>query len=154
MTEVTIYSPVNGTAVPMSQVPDPVFSGNIMGQGVAVIPTGTTVVAPVDGEITATTRTNHAFCIRSEEGLDLLIHLGIDTVNLGGKGFVCYVTRGQKVKRGDRIMDYDLKLCKKKGLDPIVPCVVLSGEDFPRCLPHTGPVKAGETPILTCGTEE
>ena len=154
MKQETVYAPLTGSAVPMAQVPDPVFAENVIGQGVAILPTDPVAVAPVDGEITAVARTYHAFCIRTDQGLDLLIHLGIDTVNLGGKGFTCYVEKGQRVRRGDPVIRLDLKLCARKKLQVISPCIVVNGEEFPVCKPLLGPVKAGETPIMICAEGE
>ena len=149
MAQEIIYAPFTGTAVPMTQVPDPAFSENHIGQGVAVQPADGVVVSPADGVISALTRTNHAFCVTTDAGTELLIHIGIDTVKLEGKGFKCYVQKGQRVRRGDKVMKFDLRLCQKHNLNVISPCVVISSEEIAAVQPHTGPVKAGQTPILT-----
>jgi glucose-specific phosphotransferase system IIA component len=152
MKEETVYSPITGTAVLMQEVPDPVFTENILGVGLAIWPTESKVVAPFDGIVSEVTGTNHAICLTSDAGLELLIHLGINTVKLKGQGFQRYVKKGQRIKRGDPLIEFDFSLCDGKILHAISPCLVANGERFSVHFTHLGAVCAGETPILHCGT--
>lgn len=149
----TIYSPITGNAVSMREVPDPVFTENILGIGLAILPTASTVVAPFDGTVSEVTGTNHAICLTSDTGLELLIHLGINTVRLKGQGFQRYVEKGQRIKRGDSLLEFDFTLCDGKILHAVSPCLVSNEAQFPVHFMHEGAVCAGETPIMHCGTE-
>jgi len=122
--KVKIMSPATGKVVPIEKVPDEVFSGKVLGDGAAVIPTTGTVVSPVNGEVTSVAEGLHAYTIRSEDGLDILVHIGLDTVSLRGEGFKSKVNKGHKVKCGDIICEFDIELLKKRGLNPIIPVVV------------------------------
>ena len=101
-----ILSPVTGNAIPLDQVPDPVFSQKIIGDGIAVIPTKGTIVSPVDGEVASVAETLHAFGFRTEDGLELLIHVGLETVGLKGECFEVFVKPGDKVKAGDPVANF------------------------------------------------
>ncbi|MEG0386713.1 MAG: PTS glucose transporter subunit IIA, partial [Niameybacter sp.] len=102
---IEIISPMTGEAIDLSQVPDPVFSEKMVGDGIAIIPTENRVVAPCDGKIVQIFPTNHAIGIETTTGLDLLIHIGIDTVDLKGEGFKRLVEEGDTVKMGDPILE-------------------------------------------------
>ena len=104
-----------GKVLSLEMVKDPVFSKKIMGDGFAIEPTNGEVVAPCDGEIVTVFPTGHASGLRDKNGREILIHLGIDTVELKGKGFKPFVTEGQKVKAGDRLAEMDLELVKEAG---------------------------------------
>lgn len=108
-----IKSPVEGTTYSISKVKDPVFSKKMMGDGVVIKPTSSKIYAPIDGTLTTVFPTSHAYGITNKEGLSLLIHIGLDTVNLGGKGFVAYVTQGAKVKKGTLLAEIDIPFIKK-----------------------------------------
>ena len=99
-----MVSPMSGKMVSVREIPDEVFSEKIIGDGAAVIPDDDTVVAPIDGEIVQVADTGHAFCIHSDDGLDVLLHIGVDTVNMKGTGFEPCVSAGQKVKMGEKIV--------------------------------------------------
>ena len=102
-----IYAPVPGKCIDISQVPDRVFSQKVMGDGIAVIPSKNIICAPCDGIVTMIFETNHAFEIKSKDGTEVLIHIGLETVNLQGKGFERLVSCGTKVKHGDPIIEVD-----------------------------------------------
>lgn len=146
-----IYSPVSGTAVPTSEVPDETFSRDIIGPGVAIVPDSNLYVAPFDGVVTVLTKTLHAVCLRSDAGIDLLIHIGIDTVTLGGEGFESYVNQGDRVRKGDKLIRTNLRLCRKNGLDTISPCVIINSAELESFEPFYGKVQAGKTEIARCG---
>lgn len=133
-----ILSPVSGKAVPMSEVNDPTFSQEILGKGVAVIPSEGRVVAPASGEVLVMFETKHAVSIRTEEGAELIIHIGLDTVNLRGEHFTAHVAQGDHVKAGDLLVEFDIEAIKGAGYDVITPIVVCNTPKFPDMVCHTG----------------
>lgn len=106
--EIVIMSPMTGEVKPLSETPDPTFAQGMMGDGVVVFPTEGKVVAPFDGEVTFVFATKHAIGLQSDTGLEMLIHVGIDTVQLDGKGFTTHVTDGDKIKQGDLLIEFDM----------------------------------------------
>ncbi len=141
----TIYSPVKGMAADISEAPDEAFAGRMMGDGAMVIPQEQTVYAPADGEVSFVFDTKHAIGFESAQGTALLLHMGIDTVNLGGKGFTVFVKDGDKVKKGDALMKLDLEFLKKNApsLASPVLCTELSENQKIRLL-KSGGIEAGE----------
>lgn len=141
----TIYSPVNGTAADLSETPDEAFAGRMMGDGAMVIPEDGMVYAPEDGEVSFVFETKHAIGFETASGIAMLLHMGIDTVNLNGQGFEVFVENGTKVKKGDRLMKLDVEFLKKNApsLASPVLCTELSENQKIRLL-KTGPVKAGD----------
>ena len=125
-----ITAPISGKVESLKDTNDKVFSSEMMGKGAAIIPESTQVVAPADGTITVSYPTGHAYGIKTSDGADILIHLGIDTVNLKGKGFESSVKQGDKVKQGDLLGTYDYELVKKEGYDPTVMVVVTNTNDY------------------------
>lgn len=144
---------VSGTAVPMRLVPDETFSQNIMGDGVAIQPRDCIFVAPFDGEVTAIAKSYHAFCLKGEGGIEVLVHIGLDTVKLAGEGFTCFVQKGDRVKRGDRIIQIDDAVMKNNEVDWISPCVVLSSDQISNIDHDYGNVVAGRSTIMICHHE-
>ncbi len=122
--EETLVAPLTGKIVEIEQVPDPTFSQKLMGDGVAIDPAEGIVVSPVNGEVIQFFHTKHAIGIRSDAGLELLIHVGLDTVMMNGEGFVGHVKVGDKVKAGDRLLTFDLELVKEKAASTITPIVI------------------------------
>lgn len=140
-----IVSPVTGTVVALSEVPDETFAEEILGKGIAVIPEENKFYAPVDGEISTLFPTGHAIGITSTEGTELLIHIGLDTVQLNGEGFKAAVKEGQEVKRGDLLVECDLALIQKKGYPVITPVLVTNPDDYSEMeIIKTGKCMAGE----------
>ncbi|MGZ0087420.1 PTS sugar transporter subunit IIA [Caldibacillus thermoamylovorans] len=130
--EETIVAPLSGTIVPLEDVPDPVFAQKMMGDGIAIDPTDGDVVAPVDGEIIQLFPTKHAIGLRSEAGVELLIHVGIDTVSMNGEGFTAYVKAGDRVKRGERLLSVDVSLVREKAKSAITPIIITNGDALER----------------------
>lgn len=133
-----ILAPVSGKAVPMSEVNDPTFSQEILGKGVAIVPSEGKVVSPVDGEVVVVFETKHAVSIRTSYGAELIVHIGLDTVNLGGKYYTAYVSPGDHVKAGDLLVEFDMEKIKEEGYDVITPVLVCNTPDFPNMECHTG----------------
>lgn len=127
-TEETFIAPLTGTVKKIEDVPDPVFSQKMMGDGIAIEPTDGEVVSPVDGEIVQFFHTRHAIGIRSNTGLEILIHVGLDTVTMNGEGFTGHVKEGDKVKAGDKLISFDLELIKEKATSTITPVVITNGD--------------------------
>ena len=125
-----VLSPLAGRVIPLDQVPDPVFSAGTVGKGVGIEPTGTTVVAPGDGTIVVAQATGHAFGIKLDNGIELLIHVGIDTVNLEGRGFEVKVAKGDRVRTGDPLVTFDPKVITEAGYSLVTPVLVTNGRRF------------------------
>ena len=125
-----LASPCNGNAVKMTEVNDPTFSAEMLGKGAAVVPADGKIVSPCDGTITMLFNTLHAVGITSADGIEVLLHVGIDTVNLKGNGFTAHVKQGDMVKRGDLLLTADLDVIKAAGYDPTVMMVVTNTGDF------------------------
>ena len=123
---VTLLSPMTGQVILLSDVPDPVFASGKLGSGIAIIPEDGKVVAPCDATVLLAPSSGHAIGLRCENGIDILIHIGIDTVNLGGKGFTTHVQAKQKVHAGDPLVDVDLEVIANAGYSAATPIVVTS----------------------------
>ena len=117
-----------GKAIPLSEVPDEVFSGELLGKGVAVEPVEGKIFAPIDATVTSITDSRHAFTLMSEDGTDILVHIGVDTVSLSGEGFVSHVSAGERVRAGDLIAEADIDLIRSRGLSAICSVVVTEPE--------------------------
>ncbi len=146
---INILSPVTGKAVALEQVPDPVFSQKIIGDGIAVIPSDGRITSPVDGEVASVAETLHAYGFRTKEGLELLIHVGLETVGLKGECFQVHVKAGDQVKAGDLIAQVDLEALAKKQINPITPVLVCGGMEGKSLQYHEGDMEGGKTPVLT-----
>jgi len=145
---IQVASPLDGTVVELSAVPDPVFAGGVMGPGVAIEPTGDTVYAPGAGTVAAAQPTGHAFGLQLDSGVELLIHVGIDTVNLKGKGFDVKVKGGDRIEVGTPLVTFDRAVIERAGYALVTPVVVLNADQFDTVDPvGLGPVSAGQ-PLL------
>lgn len=127
---IELHAPIEGTAVALSDVPDPIFAAGKLGEGVAIEPTGTTVVAPAAGKVAATYPSGHAVGLKLENGIELLIHVGLDTVNLDGKGFSVKVAKGDIVAAGDALIEFDSEVIKEAGYPLITPVIVTNTRKF------------------------
>ena len=128
VSDAVLSSPVNGKVISLSEVKDTVFS--MVGDGVAIIPEEGILVAPEDGEITMVFETKHAIGLKTANGAELLFHIGIDTVQLEGKGFEAFVRSGEKVAKGQKLIAFDIDLIKEAGFDPTVICVVTNKDNY------------------------
>lgn len=126
----TISAPLNGEVVALENVNDPVFSSGAMGKGAAIKPSGNQVVAPFDGEVQIAFPTGHAYGLKSDKGAEVLIHIGIDTVSLDGKGFDAKVQANQRIKKGDVLATFDSSVITEAGLDDTTMVIVTNTADF------------------------
>ncbi len=130
MKDIKISSPLNGTLIPLNQIDDPVFGSGAMGRGIAVKDPDGKVYSPFDGEITVFFPTKHAIGLKSDDGIELLIHVGMDTVKLNGEGFTAKADVGDKVKRGQLLLEFDSNVIKKAGYPTTTPVVVTNHTEF------------------------
>ena len=145
---IEIIAPLSGEIVKIEDVPDVVFAEKIVGDGVAIKPSGNKIVAPLNGKIGKIFETNHAFAIESDEGIELFVHFGIDTVELKGEGFTRVAEEGQQVKIGDTIIEIDLPLLESRAKSVLTPVVISNMETVVELTKLTGSVEAGKTPIM------
>ncbi|WP_124067322.1 beta-glucoside-specific PTS transporter subunit IIABC [Clostridium sp. E02] len=130
VTTISIKSPIKGAVIPLSQVEDAVFSGGVLGEGAAIIPTEGKVYAPADGIISAVADTKHAIGMKTDTGAEVLIHVGMDTVKLGGEGFTLHCKEGDKVKEGSLLLEFDQDKLKKAGLSLTTPVLISNMNHF------------------------
>lgn len=140
--EISITSPVEGKVIPLTEVKDPTFSQEILGKGAAIIPEKGVVYAPFDGKVDAVFETGHALGLVSEDGVELLVHVGIDTVNLKGKHFTPKKKSGDTMKKGDILLEFDIDKIKADGYDVTTPIIISNTEQFEK-------VKACEDKVVT-----
>lgn len=142
---IEIASPVKGTEIPLSEVKDEVFSKNIVGKGAAVIPSEGKVYSPVDGTVASVFDTKHAIGLVSEEGVEVLIHVGLDTVELGGQHFTAHVAQDDKVTKGQLLLEFDVDAIKAAGYDTVTPVVISNTDSYLDVLAaDAGEINAGD----------
>lgn len=145
---ITIASPVSGTVVPLTEVPDPTFAQGILGPGAAVQPSEGRIVAPANGTVDMMFDTGHAVSMTTSEGAELLIHVGIDTVQLEGKHYKACCKAGQQVKKGDVLIEFDPAAIKAEGYQIVTPILVCNPDAFTVQPAASGAVAAGDA-LLT-----
>lgn len=128
--EKIIYSPLKGKSIPLSKVQDATFAAGILGKGLAIEPEEGKVVAPFDGKVSAIVDTKHAIGLQGDSGVEVLIHIGMDTVNLEGKHYTVYVKEGDTVKTGDLLVTFDMEQIKKAGYELTTPIVITNSDDY------------------------
>lgn len=126
--EIEITSPLNGKYVKLEDIPDPVFAEKMMGEGFGVDPTDGEVVAPMAGTVMQVFPTNHAVGIKTNNGLEVLIHIGLETVAMEGKGFEGHVSEGDKVEKGDKLVTFDMDLVKSEANSTISPVIITNSD--------------------------
>ena len=144
----TVYAPVSGNVIPSGKIPDETFAAGILGQGVGIEPAEGIVVAPFDGEISSVTDTRHAVGISSPDGMELLIHVGVDTVAMQGDGFECLVKEGQKVRAGDKLIVFDRNKIAAAGHPDVVVVLVTNSDEYENLAIQAGSCRALD-PIIT-----
>ncbi|NFG60934.1 beta-glucoside-specific PTS transporter subunit IIABC [Clostridium sp. CMCC3677] len=125
-----IASPLSGKLIPLSKVNDDVFSGELLGKGMAIVPDKGNVVSPVSGVVQTVLASKHAVAIESDNGTEILIHIGLDTVNLEGKHYESFVKSGDRVKVGDKLINFDIEEIKKLGYDMVTPIVICNSDKY------------------------
>ena len=144
-----LLAPISGKAIPLSEVPDPVFSEKLAGDGMAILIEGDTVVAPADGEVTLVFKTKHAIAMTLDNGLELLIHVGLDTVSLEGEGFEQLIEQGTRVKAGTPLLKVNKDVILSKGLSLATPVLITNVDAAKSITPvESGEVVAGETVVV------
>lgn len=128
--EFNLLAPVDGKSIDLSEVPDEVFSKRMAGDGIAIDATGSTFVAPADGVLTLVFNTNHAYALTLDSGAEILVHIGIDTVELKGEGFIRLKEQGKRVKAGEPIMKVDKQSIESKGYSLITPVLITNIDKF------------------------
>lgn len=128
--QIEVFSPLKGTFVPIEKVQDEVFSKKVLGDGFAIMPTSRTVLSPVDGEIKMIFPTHHALGISTKEGIEMMIHIGIDTVNENGEGFQNHVHIDQTVKSGEPLISFNLDGLREKGYDMTTMVIITGSNSF------------------------
>lgn len=152
--ELEITSPAEGICVPLSEVPDPVFAEQVLGKGIAIQLTNGRIVSPVNGVVTTAFHTGHAVSLRSKGGAEILIHVGLDTVRLGGKYFQSSVTENQKVKKGDILIEVDYKAAREEGYNMITPVIICNSGDYDEVEGITGKQVSYEDSVLRLQPKE
>ena len=148
-TGIRILSPLTGTAVPLDEVPDPVFSQKIIGDGIAILPQDGRLLSPVDGEVVSVAETLHAYGLRSEDGIEVMVHFGLETVSLKGECFTCHVKPGDTVKAGSLLAEADIKALEEKKVNTITPLLICGGMEGRTMNTMTGAVTAGRDAVIT-----
>lgn len=140
---------VDGRCIPLEQVNDPAFAEKTMGDGIAIIPESDVIVAPCDGVLTLVAPTKHAFGMTGNDGLELMVHIGIDTVALQGEGFTVHVEQGAAVKKGQTIISYDQKYMNEHNMDMTTMLILLNQENYQILdMLHDTNVQAGNDTVI------
>ncbi|MEH6987290.1 PTS sugar transporter subunit IIA [Cytobacillus firmus] len=147
---IEVKAALTGTAVNLEEVPDPVFAEKMMGDGIAIEPSEGVVVSPVNGEIVQVFPTKHAIGIRAENGAEILIHIGLETVSMKGEGFETHISEGSKVSEGDKLVTFDLELVKEKAKSTVTPMIITNGDQVASIEKSAaGAVTRGTSAVMT-----
>lgn len=138
----------DGEAIPLSAVPDEAFASGMLGTGFGIKPTSGTIYCPANGKIVGITETRHAYTVLTDDGLDLLIHVGIDTVKLGGEGFISMVVEGERVKAGSILARADLDLITLRGYPTVTVVLVTNPEQLAKSSFSFGKVLGGQSEVM------
>lgn len=148
--DVKLIAPITGKTIDLSKVSDPVFAQKMAGDGIAIDSTGDTIVAPCDGELTLIFKTNHAFAMTLDDGVELLVHIGLDTVSLEGVGFERLVEQGIKVKAGTPIIKIDRNFIESKNISLVTPVLITNPDILKSINPSIDQfVNAGQDTIIS-----
>ncbi|WP_433753334.1 beta-glucoside-specific PTS transporter subunit IIABC [Paenibacillus amylolyticus] len=140
-----VFSPIQGTIVELSEVPDPAFASGAMGKGIAIEPAVGRVVAPFDGTVTVAFKKKHALAVVSDTGAEILVHVGVDTVKLDGQHFVSHIKEGDRVQAGDLLLEFDIAQIKAAGYHTVTPIIVTNSANYEEVIPQaTGQVSSQE----------
>lgn len=145
---IQLLSPMTGTAIPLDQVPDSAFSQKLLGDGAAILPEEGLLLSPVDGRLSAIFHTLHAYIFSTDDGLEILVHVGLKSVGLQGKGFRPLVNEGELVRAGQPVAEVDLTLLREAGVPLYTPVVICEGGENRTLDAFIGPVTGGKTPLI------
>lgn len=141
----TVYAPAEGDVIALEQFPDELFSQEVLGPGCGILPSGDKVVAPFNGTVSQLSDTLHAIGVTSSDGVEVLIHIGVDTVEMAGQGFRAFVKNGQKINRGDKLISFDRQAIKAAGHPDAIAVIVTNSDEFSSvALKASGSVAAGD----------
>lgn len=146
-----IYAPIAGKAVAITEVPDPTFAEGMLGNGIAIEPADGKVYAPCDATVDMMFDTGHAVSLVTESGAEILIHVGLETVGLEGKPFTVHVQNGDKVKKGQLLIEADLEAIKAAGLPTITPVLICNTDDYPTFKTHVGTAVTNTDLVIELG---
>ena len=146
-----IYAPIAGKAVAITEVPDPTFAEGMLGNGIAIEPADGKVYAPCDATVDMMFDTGHAVNLITESGAEILIHVGLETVGLEGKPFTVHVQNGDKVKKGQLLIEADLEAIKAAGLPTITPVLICNTDDYPTFQTHVGTAVTNADLVIELG---
>lgn len=146
-----VFAPVAGKAVAITEVPDPTFAEGMLGNGIAILPTDGKVYAPCDATVDMMFDTGHAVSLVSETGIEILIHVGLETVGLEGKPFTIHVHNGDKVKKGQLMIEVDLDAVKAAGLNTITPVLICNTDAYPTFKTHVGQDVTNDDVVIELG---
>lgn len=144
-----LIAPVNGTVIPESDIPDVAFASGMLGHGFGIIPSDGEFYSPINGVVIDVTPTKHAYSIKSDEGAEILIHIGIDTVELKGKGFISEVARGDKISVGTPLAHVELDTVNSRGLSTITAVIIINHDELSQITVFEGICKAKETTVMS-----
>lgn len=143
--QISLVSPMDGDLINLEDIDDAVFSKKLVGEGVAIIPTSSTIIAPINGVVTRIFPTKHAFMISNPNGIEVLVHVGLDTVELNGEGFTCLVKEGDTVNQASPILEVDFEFLKSKNKDIATPIIITSDKDIELDIHIIGKIRKGES---------
>ena len=146
-----IYAPIAGKAVAITEVPDPTFAEGMLGNGIAIEPTDGKVYAPCDATVDMMFDTGHAVSMTTESGIEILVHVGLETVGLEGKPFTVHVQNGDKVKKGQLLIEADLEAIKAAGLPTITPVLICNTDDYTTFNVTTGKAVTNADVVIELG---
>lgn len=151
---VELAAVADGHCIPLEEVNDPVFSGKALGDGVAIVPEDSVITAPCDGKLSMLADTLHAFGMTREDGLELMVHIGIDTVALGGEGFEALLPAGSDVKKGAPVVRFNAALMQEKGIDMTTMLILLNSAEYQfKKLALGRQVKKGVDTVISCSQQ-
>lgn len=148
-----IIAPITGKVVALNDVPDPVFSEKMMGEGIAILPKEGKVLSPVDGKVILTADTKHAIGIQANDGTELLIHIGLETVTLKGEGFECFVKEGDSVSIGQQLLKVDWEFIKNRVESIVTPIIITNGQSKSIQVEEQDKCEAGKTILMTISSK-
>ena len=147
--KISVLAPLTGQIITLDQVNDPVFAGKMLGDGIAIIPEDGKIYSPVNGTVTTVSSTLHAYGFSTAEGLDILVHVGLETVSLNGNGFKAYVKEGDMVKAGNLVAEVDLEFLKERGITSTTPVLICGGAEEMTMTKASGNAIAGKSDVIS-----